>query len=173
MSESQDIIVGVVADTHGLLRPELLEVFKDVDLIIHAGDVGKEMVLKGLEAHAPIIAVRGNVDQGAWAQPLPRTEHVELAGVKIYIHHGHEVLELDPGAAGYRVVVSGHSHKPEIRERDGVLYLKPGSAGPRRFKLPVTAMRLLVRGEATEPPNVMLSRDQINMAMPISVLHEA
>jgi putative phosphoesterase len=156
LSESRGVIVGVVADTHGLLRPELLEVFKDVDLIIHAGDVGKERVLNALRALAPTIAVRGNVDQGAWAQPLPRTEHVEVAGVKIYIHHGHEVLELDPGAAGYRVVVSGHSHKSEIRERDGVLYLNPGSAGPRRFKLPVTAMRLLVRGETIEAKLVSL-----------------
>lgn len=151
-----EVVVGVAADTHGLLRRELLEAFAGVDLIIHAGDVGKEGVLRGLEALAPTVAVRGNVDRGAWAERLLRSELVDVAGAGIYIYHGHEELDLDPVAAGCRVVVSGHSHKPEVREQGGVLYLNPGGAGPKRFKLPVTAMRLSVRGEAVEAELIRL-----------------
>lgn len=133
-------VVGLVADTHGLLRPELLAAFAGVDLVVHAGDVGNEAVLRGLETLAPVLAVRGNVDRGAWAARLPRSVRLEVGGIKIYVYHGDEALESAP--AGCRVVVRGHSHRPETIERGGVLYLNPGSAGPRRFKLPVTAMRL-------------------------------
>ena len=148
-------VVGLVADTHGLLRPELLEAFAGVDLIVHAGDVGKEAVLEGLKALAPTVAVRGNVDRGAWAEELPKSDVIDVAGVGIYIQHGHEGLDLD-AVATCRVVVSGHSHRLSIKERGGVLYLNPGSAGPRRFKLPVTAMRLAVRGGAVSAERVDL-----------------
>ena len=133
-------VVGVVADTHGLLRPELLAAFAGVDLILHAGDVGKEEVLSGLETLAPVVAVRGNVDRGVWAERLPRSVRLELGETNVYVYHGDE--ELGPAAAGCRVVIRGHSHQPELAGRGGVLYLNPGSAGPRRFKLPVTALRL-------------------------------
>ena len=125
---------------------ELLAAFGGVSLIVHAGDVGKAEVLEGLEALSPVVAVRGNVDRGAWAERLPRTELLDVAGIGVYVYHGHEELDVDPAAAGCRVVVSGHSHRPETIERGGVLYLNPGSAGPKRFKLPVTAMRLSVEG---------------------------
>lgn len=152
--------MGLVADTHGLLRPELLAALKGVDLIIHAGDVGKEEVLEKLKALAPVVAVKGNVDRGAWAEPLPRAELVEVGGVDIFVSHGHEEPDLDPVAAGCRVVVRGHSHKPSIEERGGVLYLNPGSAGPRRFSLPVTAMRLYVRGGAVDAELVNLQEER-------------
>ena len=135
-------VVGVVADTHGLLRPELLAAFAGVDLIVHAGDVGKAAVLSGLETLAPVVAVRGNVDRGVWAERLPRSVRLELGGIRICVFHGDEEPAEDPAAAGCRVVIRGHSHQPETIEQGGVFYLNPGSAGPQRFKLPVTALRL-------------------------------
>ncbi len=138
--------VGVISDTHGLLRPEALEALAGSELIIHAGDIGGPEVLEGLGRVAPVVAVRGNNDRGAWADSLPEYEAVEVGGAFVYVLHDLKELDIAPAAAGFRVVVSGHSHKPLAEERRGVLYLNPGSAGPRRFKLPVTVARLKLRG---------------------------
>ena len=135
-------IVGLISDTHGLLRPEALHALKGSDLIIHAGDVGKPEILNDLRALAPVVAVRGNVDRGEWASALPLTAAAEAGPAVIYVLHDIEQLDLDPASAGFHVVVSGHSHKPSRTERGGVLYINPGSAGPRRFKLPLTVARL-------------------------------
>jgi len=134
--------IGLISDTHGLLRPEAVEALRASDLIVHAGDVGKSKILEELEKIAPVVAVRGNIDTAAWAAALPETTVVETAGVMIYVLHDLSALDLDPAASGFRVVVSGHSHKPGKGERNGVLYINPGSAGPRRFQLPVTVARL-------------------------------
>ena len=133
------MIIGVIADTHGLLRPEVLELFKGVLLIIHAGDIGTPDVLSTLQKVAPVRAVRGNVDKGAWGMSLPETDVVECNGSFIYLLHDLKTLDLDPVAAGMQLVISGHSHRPDESRKNGVLYLNPGSAGPRRFKLPITA----------------------------------
>ena len=136
--------VGVISDTHGLLRPEALEALHGCDRIIHAGDVGSPDVLDRLRLVAPVVAVRGNVDKGGWALALPRTDTIELDGHAIHVLHILADLDLKPAAGGISAVVYGHSHKPSIEERDGVLFLNPGSAGPRRFRLPVTVARLSV-----------------------------
>jgi putative phosphoesterase len=142
--------LGVISDTHGLIRLEALELLAGCELIVHAGDVGKPEVLAELQTIAPVIAVRGNNDKGEWAKNLPETEVVEFAGLYLYVLHDLHELDLDPAAAGFRVVISGHSHRPDIRHRDEVLYLNPGSAGPRRFKLPVSlALLEVVDGERT------------------------
>ena len=138
--------VGVISDTHGLVRPEAVEALAGSELIIHAGDVGGPDVLEELGRLAPVVAVRGNNDRGAWAEALAEYEAVEVNGTFVYVLHDLKELEIAPAAAGFRVVVSGHSHKPLVEERRGVLYLNPGSAGPRRFKLPVTVARLNVSG---------------------------
>lgn len=138
--------VGVISDTHGLLRPEALRALAGVDRIVHAGDVGGPDVLEALAAIAPVSAVRGNNDRGAWAAALPATEVVELEGCSLYVLHELEHLDLDPAAAGFQAVISGHSHQPSATSRDGVLYLNPGSAGPRRFRLPIALARLDVSG---------------------------
>ena len=135
-------IVGLIADTHGLLRDEALRALKGSDLIIHAGDVGKPEILDELKGLAPVVAVRGNIDRGAWASFLPLTAVAEAGRVAIYVLHDVHQLDLDPAAAKFQVVVSGHSHQPARKEQSGVLYLNPGSAGPRRFRLPVTVARL-------------------------------
>jgi putative phosphoesterase len=152
------MIVGVIADTHGLLRPEVLELFRGVSLIIHAGDIGTPDVLTTLWEIAPVRAVRGNVDKGAWADSLPETEVVEYNGSLIYLLHDLKTLDLDPSAAGMQVVVSGHSHRSGESRKNGVLYLNPGSAGPRRFKLPVTAalLRIEESGEITWKVNELI-----------------
>ena len=137
--------VGVISDTHGLLRPEALTALRGVDVILHAGDVGSPDVLERLAAVAPVTAVRGNNDRGAWARKLPVAQAVDIDGVRIYLLHDLGELELDPRAAGVAAVVAGHSHQPRQEERDGVLYFNPGSAGPRRFRLPVCVGRLSVR----------------------------
>jgi putative phosphoesterase len=134
--------IGLISDTHGLLRREALEALGGSDLILHAGDVGKPEILEALKQIAPVVAVRGNVDKGPWAQALPETAVAEAGAVVIYVLHDVNALDLNPTAAGFQVVVSGHSHKPEKTERNGVLYINPGSAGPRRFQLPVTVARL-------------------------------
>lgn len=139
------MIVGVISDTHGLLRPEVLEALRGSSLILHAGDVGKSEVLDGLRGIAPTFAVRGNVDRGAWARALPATLLQDIAGVWVYVLHDLGDLDLSPSAAGVRVVVSGHSHVPKREERGGVLYLNPGAAGPRRFRLPVGVALLHLR----------------------------
>ena len=155
--KDSQIVIGLIADTHGSLRPEALEALQGTDLIIHAGDVGREGILETLGRLAPVYAVRGNVDRGEWAEKLPHDELIEVGEVSFYVHHGHEEPGLDPAAAGCRVVVRGHSHKPEVKELRGVLYLNPGSAGPRRFKLPVTVMHLYIMGSELKPELVELS----------------
>jgi putative phosphoesterase len=135
-------VIGLISDTHGLLREEALAALKGCDLIIHAGDVGDPEILGRLHAVAPVVAVRGNVDQGAWASELPLTATVEARSALICVLHDIRQLDFDPAAAGFNFVISGHSHKPGRTERAGVIYINPGSAGPRRFKLPVTVARM-------------------------------
>jgi hypothetical protein len=137
-------IIGLISDTHGLLRPEALRALEGSDLIVHAGDVGDPQILDALKTLAPVFAVRGNVDTDAWAQALPETEVIETDSLTMYVLHDVHALDLDPAAAGFHVVVSGHSHKPAREERGGVLFINPGSAGPRRFVLPVTVALLHV-----------------------------
>jgi hypothetical protein len=134
--------IGLISDTHGLLRPEALNALQGSELIIHAGDVGKPEIIDALKVLAPVIAVRGNIDKGAWASALPQTSVIEAGSALIYVLHDIHELDLDPGAAGFNIVVSGHSHKPGRKEVSGVLYLNPGGAGPRRFQLPVSVARL-------------------------------
>jgi uncharacterized protein len=134
--------IGLISDTHGLLRPEALVALRGSDLIIHAGDVGKPEIIGQLRALAPLVAIRGNIDRGDWASQLPETVVVEAGPVLIYVIHDIGQLDLDPAAAGFNVVVSGHTHKPGQTERNGVRYVNPGSAGPRRFRLPITIARL-------------------------------
>lgn len=140
--------IGLISDTHGLLRREALDFLRGADRIVHAGDVGDAAVLEALRALAPLAAVRGNVDRGAWARSLPETEWVALGERWLLAIHDLARLDVDPAGAGVRVVVSGHSHRPAIDERDGVLWVNPGSAGPRRFDLPVTAAELRIDGDA-------------------------
>ena len=134
--------IGLISDTHGLLREEALDALRGSDLIIHAGDVGNAEILESLRKIAPVVAVRGNVDTTEWAKALPETAVVEAAAANIYVLHDSNALDLNPAAAGFQIVVSGHSHKPGQIERDGVTFINPGSAGPRRFTLPITVARL-------------------------------
>ena len=136
--------IGVISDTHGLLRPEALGILLGSDYIIHAGDVGDSEILDQLREIAPVTAVRGNVDRGGWALGLPKTDVLEVDGVSIYVLHILADLDLKPEAAGFRAVVYGHSHVPKQETKNGVLYFNPGSAGPRRFNLPITVGRLRV-----------------------------
>src|SRR5215208_1349376 len=137
-------IVGVISDTHGLIRPEALAALKDVELIIHGGDIGKVEVLRSLSAIAPVYAIRGNNDREPWAKKLPDVLNLQINGRKFCVIHNVNELDGDPKAAGFDAVISGHSHKPSIVTCDGVLFINPGSAGPRRFKLPVTVARLSI-----------------------------
>ncbi len=134
----------MISDTHGLLRPEALAALQGSDYIIHAGDVDDPAILKKLAEIAPVTAVRGNVDRGAWAKKIPETNVLEIDGLDIYVLHDLNQLDLRPEAAGFAAVISGHSHVPKQEMKNGVLYFNPGSAGPRRFKLPVSVGRLLV-----------------------------
>lgn len=145
-----DHVLGIISDTHGLLRPEATDALEGCERIIHAGDVGKPEVLGRLRQVAPVVAVRGNVDHGAWAEALPPTEVVDLDGVLLYVLHDLAELDLDPVKAGFKAVITGHSHRPAVDMKDGVLYLNPGSAGPRRFTLPVSLARLYLRGGTLE-----------------------
>ena len=149
------MIIGVIADTHGLLRPEVLDLFREVALIIHAGDIGTPDVLNAMREAAPVRAVRGNVDKGAWAEALPETEVVECSGSFIYLLHDLKTLDLDPNTAGMQVVISGHSHQPAVSYNNGVLYLNPGSAGPKRFKLPITAALLRIEESGIIAPELI------------------
>jgi putative phosphoesterase len=142
--------VGVVSDTHGLLRPEVYDLFKDVDSIIHAGDIDRPSTLEELQSIAPVIAVRGNMDDYSWAHELPEREVVEIGSILLYVLHDINRLDLEPSAVGIRIVVSGHSHRPSIREQDGVLYLNPGSAGPNRFRNPVSVAFLDIKGNSVQ-----------------------
>ena len=134
--------IGLISDTHGLLREEALQALRGSDLIIHAGDVGDPTILEALRKLAPVVAVRGNVDTADWARALPETTVAEAGTINIYVLHDVHALDLNPKAAGFAIVVSGHSHKPGRPDRDGVVYINPGSAGPRRFNLPITLARL-------------------------------
>lgn len=138
--------VGIISDTHGLLRPEAVSALRGSDLIVHAGDIGRLEVIKQLEAIGPVHAIRGNIDKAAWAGEFPETDVVSVDDVLIYVLHNLNEIDLDPKTAGFRVVVSGHSHQPKIEEKEGTLYFNPGSAGPRRFKLPIAVGRLTVSG---------------------------
>jgi putative phosphoesterase len=149
--------VGVISDTHGLMREEAIAALEGVDLIVHAGDVGGPEVLERLRTIAPVRAVRGNNDRDEWARSLPLRDVVEAGPHQIYLLHDIAELDIDPAAAGMAAVIAGHSHKPGARLRDGVLYLNPGSAGPRRFKLPVSIARLRVSGNGFEHEIVELS----------------
>jgi putative phosphoesterase len=143
-------MVGVISDTHGLLRPEAVNALAGSQYIVHGGDIGEESILRTLEAIGPVTVVRGNTDFEGWARRIPRTAVLDAGGVRIYALHDIEKLDIDPRAAGVNVVVFGHSHRPGIEHRDGVMYLNPGSAGPRRFNLPVTIARLTIEnGNAT------------------------
>ena len=138
-------IIGLISDTHGLLRQEALRALEGSDVIIHAGDVGAPEILKQLRALAPVVAVKGNVDTDAWCADLPQTAMADAGSSLVYVLHDLKALDLKPSAAGIAMVVSGHSHKPVCEERGGVLYVNPGSAGPRRFNLPVTVARVDLR----------------------------
>ena len=151
--------IGVISDTHGLLRTEAIAVLHCVDRILHAGDIGDPGILDRLRELAPVTAVRGNVDRGPWAARLPETEVVEVEGIWIYMLHDLTRLDLKPEAAGIRVVIYGHSHQPKIEEKNGVLYFNPGSAGPRRFRLPITLGRLLIAKRMVKAEHVDLQGD--------------
>lgn len=143
--------VGLISDTHGLLRPEACAFLRGCDHIVHAGDVGSERVLEELASIAPLTAVRGNNDRGAWAEGLPESERLRFEDVWLYVIHDLAQLDGAPRADASRVLVSGHSHKPRVLERDGVLYVNPGSAGPRRFRFPVCAAELSISGSSVTP----------------------
>jgi putative phosphoesterase len=141
--------IGLISDTHGVLRPQAIRALDGAQRIIHAGDIGGPEILEQLGAIAPVDAVRGNNDKGAWAGDIPLYQALELEGVSIYVLHDLKEIDIDPKAAGFQVVIAGHSHQPRIAERDGIQYVNPGSAGPRRFSLPVTVAYLeLAAGKA-------------------------
>jgi hypothetical protein len=139
-------VIGLISDTHGLLRPQAIAALAGVDLIIHAGDIGKPAVLAELKKIAPVAAIKGNNDTGDWADRLPEYRSLRIGQHRLYVIHNVHELEFDPGARKFRVVISGHSHKPAIAEKDGVLFINPGSPGPRRFKLPVAVGKIFVDG---------------------------
>ena len=149
--------VGLISDTHGLLRPAAMSFLRGCDRIVHAGDVCDARVLEALSALAPVIAVRGNNDRGAWAARLRERERVQLGEIVLYAVHDLADLDIDPRAEGVRVVVCGHSHKPSVSERDGVLYVNPGSAGPRRFRLPIALGELAIDGPSVSARIVELA----------------
>ena len=155
--QQSSVHVGVIADTHGLIRPEALAALQGSDLIVHAGDVGSAEVLIHLRAIAPTIAVRGNVDTSAWARTLPATKIVNVGERSLYVLHVLSDLDVDAKAANFAAVISGHTHRPSAEVRDGVLYLNPGSAGPRRFKLPIAVARLQIAGDQLSHEIIELS----------------
>jgi putative phosphoesterase len=147
-SSSRKTSVGLISDTHGLLRPQAAAALRGSRYIVHAGDIGDPTVLDELSRIAPVTAVRGNNDTGRWAAKLPETQTLEVGSTRIYVIHDIAQLDLDPAAADYQVVVAGHSHRPRQELRDGVLYVNPGSAGPRRFTLPIAVARLIVSAKS-------------------------
>lgn len=157
LKNRDSVCIGVLSDTHGLLRDEVLEALKGVDLIIHAGDVGTPDVLASLRKIAPVAAVRGNMDGSNGTRDLPDTEMVHIGDGFIYVLHNLYDLDLAPEAADIRAVISGHTHKPSVRKQNGVLYLNPGGAGHRRFSYPITVAVLLVQGPALEPRIIELN----------------
>ncbi len=142
--------VGLISDTHGLLRPSALEFLRGCDHIVHGGDIGGPEILDALAALAPVTVVRGNNDRDPWADRIRATEYLQIGSVSIYVVHDIGDIDIDPAAAGVQVVVSGHSHNPSIERRDGVTYVNPGSAGPRRFKLPIALAELVLEGGSIE-----------------------
>ena len=148
--------VGLLSDTHGLMRPEALEFLRGSDFIVHAGDIGDPGVLAALKAFAPVTAVRGNNDRDPWARGIAENEVLRVGEIFIHVLHDLAQIDLDPAAAGFQVVVSGHSHQPRIEERDGVLYVNPGSCGPRRFRLPVAVAELRISGRSVKAKLVEL-----------------
>ncbi len=149
--------IGVISDTHGLLRPEATDQLTGVDHIIHAGDIGSPDIIPSLEKIAPVTAIKGNIDQAAWATSFADNETLAIAGHKIYILHNRNDLNGDPGATGFDIVISGHSHKPSIETIDGILFLNPGSAGPRRFTLPIALAFLELTDGSIMPRIHMIS----------------
>ena len=152
----REFTIGLISDTHGLLRPEAITALAGSDYIIHAGDIGRAGIIEELSAIAPTTAVRGNNDKGAWASRIPETDVLEIGAAILYVIHDIAELDLDPAAAGFHAVISGHSHRPSIETREGVLFVNPGSAGPRRFKLPVSVGCLTVYGTSIKPRLVEL-----------------
>jgi putative phosphoesterase len=153
----REFTVGLISDTHGLLRPEAITALAGSDYIIHAGDIGRAEILEQLSAIAPTTAVRGNNDNDAWASRIPETEILRVGTAIIYVIHDIAALDLDPGAAGFHAVIAGHSHHPSIELREGLLFVNPGSAGPRRFRLPVSVGCLTVSGTSIKPRLVELT----------------
>ena len=149
--------IGLISDTHGLLRPEALAALADSDLLIHAGDIGKPEVVAALKKIAPLVAIKGNNDTDSWARHLPETKKITLGALKLYVIHNVKELSFDPAGRGFRVVISGHSHKPVIQTKDNVLFVNPGSAGPRRFKLPICVGKLIVQGETVDAEIIELA----------------
>ena len=156
MKRTFDYKIGIISDTHGLVRQHVVKSFKDVDLIVHAGDVGKPEVLETLQTIARVYPVRGNVDSGKWADNLPKTEVVKVGQVYLYVLHDVNEIDLDPVAAEFNAVISGHSHVPNIEERNGVLFLNPGSAGPKRLKYSASIAFLYVNGVSIDAEIVEL-----------------
>jgi uncharacterized protein len=154
--QENNCLIGVISDTHGLLRPEAVKALAGVSLIIHAGDIGTPAVLASLNNIAPVVAVRGNTDREGWASKLPLTDVVEAGGTSLYLIHDLGKLDLNPSAAGFCAVISGHTHEASIQNRNGVLFLNPGSAGPRRFKLPVSLALLHIKGSSLDAKLVTL-----------------
>jgi putative phosphoesterase len=154
------IRIGLISDTHGLLRPQAVDFLRGSDFIIHAGDICDSTIIEELERIAPVTAVRGNNDTGAWADGLPETELVKMGGIFIYVIHDLALLDIDPIAAGVQVVVSGHSHKPCIGRREGIIFVNSGSAGPRRFKLPISVAELVIAGLSVSARIVELANVQ-------------
>ena len=150
-------VIGVISDTHGLLRPEAVEALTGADLILHAGDIGSSEVLEQLQSLGPVVAVRGNNDRGDWARAISEREVTQVGSVCIYMLHDLNEIDVSPLAAGFQVVVSGHSHQPLIEKREGVLFVNPGSAGPRRFRLPVSVAQLVVEGSSVRGEIVQLA----------------
>jgi putative phosphoesterase len=149
--------IGLISDTHGLIRAEALAALRHSDFLIHAGDIGKPEVLAALKKIAPLFAIRGNNDTEVWAHRLPETKRITVGNIKLYVIHNVNELDFDPVVRGFRIVISGHSHKPVIQTKDNVLFVNPGSAGPRRFKLPICVGRLIIRGEAVKAEIIELA----------------
>jgi len=154
--KTSEIVIGVISDTHALLRPEALEALRGCDFIIHAGDIGDPPIIPALRKIAPLTVVRGNIDTEPWAKELPEDAVLQVGGLKFYVIHNLKELKLDPAAEGYSAVISGHSHVPKQETTKGVLYFNPGSAGRRRFRLPITVGRLRIRDGTINPELVTL-----------------
>lgn len=150
-------VIGLISDTHGLIRPEAIEALQGVDCIIHAGDIGKPEVIVALKAISPVLAIKGNNDRGRWAKTFPETKLVKTSDTALYVIHNVKELDCDPVARGFQGVISGHSHKPSVSTCNGVLFVNPGSAGPRRFKLPVAVGKLFIQNGQVKAEIIELS----------------